>query len=127
MREFNHHFIATLTQLDYGRNVAFLALDQASGDILGVVRLHADPDHRNAEFAVIVRSDLKGHGLGTNLMKLAIRYGQTEGYVAITGQVLQENQAMLKLCRELGFEHEESDQDGIFNMRLVLRSGPERY
>ncbi|MGE3872063.1 MAG: bifunctional acetate--CoA ligase family protein/GNAT family N-acetyltransferase [Parvibaculaceae bacterium] len=120
-RHFSHHFVARLTQLDYGRTIAFLALDQASGEILGVVRLHADPNHENAEFAILVRSDLKGHGLGTSLMKLAIRYGRAEKYHAIIGQILRENHAMLKLCSELGFEQTDPGRDGICSVRLALR------
>lgn len=125
LRHFSHHFVARLTQLDYGRTIAFLALDQASGEILGAVRLHADPDHRNAEFAILVRSDLKGRGLGTSLMKLAIRYGQAEQYEAIIGQVLRENHAMLNLCGELGFERTDLVQEGICNVRLALKPSTE--
>jgi acetyltransferase len=85
-----------------------------------VVRLHADPDHENAEFAILVRSDLKGRGLGTCLMKLVIQYGKAEGYRAILGQVLKENRAMLRLCRELGFEIADTAESGIYSVHLAL-------
>ncbi len=119
-RQFSHHFIARLTQLDYGRTMAFLALEQGSGEILGVVRLHADPDHRDSEFAILVRSDLKGQGLGTSLMTLMIQYGRMEKYRAITGQVLADNHAMLKLCRELGFEIGNWVEENIRSVHLEL-------
>ena len=119
LRHFNHHFIARLTQLDYGRTIAFVALGHARSEVLGVVRLHADPDHKTAEFAILVRSDFKGRGLGTALMNLAIRYARTERYAAITGEVLTENNAMLRLCRELGFECAPNEA-GIQSVRLVL-------
>ena len=125
LRHFSHHFVARLTQLDYGRTIAFLAMDQASGEILGVVRLHADPDHKNAEFAILVRSDLKGHGLGTSLMRHAIQYGRAEKYVAIIGQVLRENRAMLKLCGELGFEQTDLGQEGVCDVCLALGPCPD--
>jgi acetyltransferase len=57
VRHFSHAFLARLTQLDYGRAIAFAALDGASGDLLGVVRLHADSNYESAEYAVLVRSD----------------------------------------------------------------------
>lgn len=120
LRSFSHHFVARLTQLDYGRTIGFLALDRESGEILGVVRLHADPDHENAEFAILVRSDLKGRGLGTCLMKLVIQYGKAEGYRAILGQVLKENRAMLRLCRELGFGIADTAESGIYSVHLAL-------
>ncbi|WP_119269513.1 bifunctional acetate--CoA ligase family protein/GNAT family N-acetyltransferase [Taklimakanibacter deserti] len=119
LRHFSHHFIARLTQLDYGRTIAFLALGRASDEVLGVVRLHADPDHKTAEFAILVRSDFKGRGLGTSLMNLAVRYARSEGYRVITGEVLAENKAMLQLCRELGFESSPNEA-GIQSVRLVL-------
>jgi acetyltransferase len=119
LRHFSHHFVARLTQLDYGRTIAFVALDR-TGEVLGVVRLHADPDHKTAEFAILVRSDFKGRGLGTSLMKLAIRYGRAEGYRTITGDVLAENHAMLRLCRELGFEISPLTEGSVYSVRLTL-------
>jgi acetyltransferase len=123
MRHFSHHFVARLTQLDYGRTIAFVALDP-NGEVLGVVRLHADPNHSTAEFAVLVRSDFKGRGLGTRLMQLAIRYGQTEGYGMITGDVLVENHTMLQLCRELGFEISPIAEGSALSVRLRLPLAP---
>lgn len=120
LRHFSHHFVARLTQLDYGRTIAFVALDNASAEVLGVVRLHADPDHQTAEFAILVRTDFKGRGLGTSLMKLAIRYGQAEKYRMITGDVLAENHAMLRLCRELGFEISPLAEGAVYSVRLTL-------
>jgi acetyltransferase len=90
--------------------------------MLGVIRLHADPDHKAAEYAILVRSDFKGRGLGTSLMKLAIRYGESEGYRTITGDVLAENQTMLRLCRELGFEISPLKEDTVRSVRLALPS-----
>ena len=56
------------------------------------------------EFAVLVRSDLKGRGIGWQLMQLVIEFARTEGLKVIDGQVLRENATMLKMCRELGFK-----------------------
>ena len=63
-----------------------------------------DADYDRGEYAILVRSDLKGHGLGWLLMQLLIEYARAEGIRAIEGQVLAENTSMLKMCRELGFE-----------------------
>jgi acetyltransferase len=120
LRHFSHHFVAKLTQLDYGRTIAFVALDQPSGEVLGVVMLHADPNHETAEFAILVRTDFKGRGLGTALMKLVIRYGRAERYWMITGDVLAENHAMLRLCRELGFEISPAKEGMVHGVRLNL-------
>jgi acetyltransferase len=102
IKEFTHQFIARLTQLDYARAMAFVALD-ADDEIIGVARLHSDSIYETGEYAILLRSDLKGRGLGWALMQLLIEYAKSEGLKRIAGQVLQENTAMLSMCRELGF------------------------
>ena len=103
VKNIGHAFIARLTQLDYARAMAFVALDRSSGEMLGIVHLHADANYQNAEYAILVRSDLKGRGLGYLLMQMIIDYARAEGLKVIEGQVLAENTAMLAMCRELGF------------------------
>jgi acetyltransferase len=58
-----------------------------------------------------LRSDLKGHGLGWELMQLIIRYARSEGLNRIEGQVLRENSTMLQMCRELGFRIESDPEE----------------
>jgi acetyltransferase len=106
VKHFSHAFVARLTQLDYGRAMAFAAVDEASEDPLGVVRLHADANYECAEFAILLRSDFKGRGLGWRLMQLIIDYARSEGLRRIEGQVLRENNVMLRMCREFGFRVE---------------------
>jgi acetyltransferase len=99
--------LARLTQLDYDREMALLlcdaATDGATPAIAGVVRLAADPDNDQAEFAVIVRSDQKGRGMGHFLMERIIAYARSRGIRSLRGDVLRENRPMLDLCRDLGF------------------------
>jgi acetyltransferase len=104
VKEFTHAFIARLTQIDYARAMAFIAIEVTSGKLIGVVRLHANADYDTGEYAILVRSDLKGHGLGGLLMQLIIEYARTEGIRTIEGQVLRENTSMLAVCRQLGFQ-----------------------
>ena len=99
----SHRFLAQLTQIDYAREMAFVALGRNGHGLLGVVRMIADPDYTKAEFAILVRSDLKGYGLGWQLMTHLIRYANTEKLQELHGLVLMENASMLKMCRELGF------------------------
>jgi len=121
VKDIGHAFIARLTQIDYGRSIALLALDEKTGALLGVVRLHADPDYRNGEYAVLLRSDRKGIGLGWMLMELIIDYARKEGLRGITGQVLRDNTTMLTMCRELGFSVDEDREDrNLFTVSLSL-------
>src|SRR5262249_2429902 len=69
VKEFGHAFIARFTQIDYARAMAFIAIEESSGNMLGVVRLHADANYERGEYAILVRSDLKRRGLAYLLMQ----------------------------------------------------------
>jgi acetyltransferase len=121
VKEFSHQFVGRLTQLDYARAMAFVALDTETGEIMGVARLHSDSRYESAEYAVLIRSDLKGNGLGWTLMQLLIEYAATEGLKSLSGQVLTENTTMLAMCRELGFRVKTDPNDaGIALVSLDL-------
>ena len=123
VKEFSHSFIARFTQIDYARAMAFIAIEEATGAMLGVVRVHADSEYRTGEYAILLRSDLKGHGLGWLLMELIIEYARAEGLESIRGQVLQENRTMLRMCRQLGFHiTPDPDESSIVVVALSLRS-----
>ena len=122
VKDFGHVFIARLTQLDYARAMAFAALDETSGEMLGGVRLHADANYQSAEYAILVRSDLKSHGIGWLLMQMIIEYARSEGIRRIEGQVLRENTTMLAMCAELGFRSaSDPDDPGILDVSLDLK------
>ncbi|HET7865828.1 MAG TPA: acetate--CoA ligase family protein, partial [Burkholderiaceae bacterium] len=105
-RELPRSELARLVQIDYAREMAFIALDaapDAPDEVLGVVRAVCDPDNVNAEFAIVVRSDLKGQGLGHLLLGKMIRYLQAHGTQRMVGDVLRDNPAMRDLMESNGF------------------------
>ena len=121
MKEFTHEFIARLTQLDYARAMAFIAFDEATSEMVGVVRIHSDSVYESGEYAILLRSDLKGRGLGWALMQLIIDYAKSEGLKTISGDVLRENSTMLEMCRQLGFEVKpDPTEPDICDVRLKL-------
>ena len=123
IKEFSHPFIAKLTQLDYTRAMALVAIDETSSEMLGVVWLYSDPNGESGEYAILLRSDMKGRGLGWVLMQLMIEYAKSIGLKQIDGQILQENSIMLKMCRELGFKVATDARDrGVCDVTLVLAS-----
>jgi acetyltransferase len=121
IKEFSHEFIVKLTQLDYSRAMAFVASDEAEGDIVGVVRLHSDSTHETGEFAILLKSDRKGRGLGWALMQLIIEYARSKALKSISGQILHGNSVMLNMSRELGFDVtvDPTERD-IYNVTLTL-------
>lgn len=120
-RDVSRAFIARFTQIDYGRAMAFIAKDPDTGEMLGVARITADPDYVKGEYAVLVRSDLKGHGIGWELMRHLIAYARAEGLQEIHGEVLRENTQMLSMCRGLGFAViNDTDDFSLCHVRLPL-------
>jgi acetyltransferase len=107
MKEISHAFIVRLTQIDYDREMALVATGPPgeSDDrvIYGVARIVADPDGEAAEYAVMVRSDMKGQGLGYLLMHEILDYARARGVKRVHGDVLRENRTMLAMAQELGF------------------------
>jgi len=81
------------------------------------VRLHCDPDHQTGEYAILLRSDLKGRGLGWSLMEIIIDYARKDGLKRIRGDVLRENTVMLNMCKKLGFDIQ--DDGGDRNVKIV--------
>ncbi|MDL2339483.1 MAG: acetate--CoA ligase family protein, partial [Pseudomonadota bacterium] len=113
-RELPRSELARLTQIDYAREMAFIAVrTEADGtqQTLGVVRAVADPDNIDAEFAIIVRSDLKAHGLGQLLMRKMIGYLSMRGTRRMVGLVMKENRPMLELTRSNGFVSDPATTD----------------
>lgn len=105
INEFTHEDLANMTQIDYDREMAFVAvrrIDQTE-EILGVTRAISDPDNIDAEFAVLVRSDLKGLGLGRRLMEKLITYTRDHGLQRLNGITMPNNRGMVALARKLGF------------------------
>jgi acetyltransferase len=101
MRELSNALAARLSDLEYGREMALVA--EHDGMTLGIARYSADPDRLSAEFAVAVRSDWHGHGVGHLLMTRLIEVAQQSGVGELVGLVLHQNKPMLDMCRELGF------------------------
>jgi len=112
-------------QIDYTREMSFVATDVDEAgrpETLGVVRAVADPDNVEAEFALLVRSDLQRHGLGRLLMQRIVEYLRTRGTGRVVGEVLLENQPMRTLVESLGFvpRHDLSDPT-VVHYRLELQ------
>lgn len=123
INEFTHEDLANMTQIDYDREMAFVAIHTVNdkNEIIGVTRAVSDPDNIDAEFSVLVRSDLKGLGLGRRLLDKMINYAAEHGLQRLTGITMPNNQGMITLARKLGFDVDIQIQDGIVNLSLVLQ------
>jgi acetyltransferase len=114
LKTLDHPMAARLTQIDYDREMAFVLEapgDEGTLELYGVGRLMADPDNARAEFALIVRSDVAGKGLGGILLDRIVKHARRRGIGEVWGDVMSENAAMLDLCRRLGFTVALSPED----------------
>jgi RimJ/RimL family protein N-acetyltransferase len=111
LREVSPALLDRLIHYDPARAMAFICIDQKSGKMLGVVRLHDDDSGDSAEFAILVRSHLKGHGVGWLLMQHMIEFARHKSLRTVRGEVLAENITMLRMCSELGFRISDDPRD----------------
>ncbi len=100
LRELQPEQIARMTQVDYDREMALIAV--RGTDTVGVVRLVRDEAAGQAEFAIIVESAMKGRGLARRLLQRVLDWGRSQGSTVITGQVLADNAPMLAFMRRMG-------------------------
>ncbi len=124
VRELQPSQLARFTQIDYDREMAFIATRIGAAGVaetIGVARVVADPDNIEAEFAVTVRSDLKGHGLGQILMEKLIDYCRRRGTRDIVGEALPQNTRVIRLVKKLGFIVTQNPADDTMHLRLPLQ------
>jgi acetyltransferase len=106
MKELPHYLAVRLSQIDYEREMCLILCEPGppgESEIYGVISISADPNNERAEYAITVRDDMTGLGLGTFLMRRIIEYATGRGIRRIYGHVLAENVSMLDICRRLGF------------------------
>lgn len=110
------------TQIDYDREMAFIATRQTGGEAetLGVVRTSTKPDNSSAEFAIIIRTDMKGTGLGSLLFEKMIRYCKSRGTRYLDGQTMPRNKGMIGLARRFGLSVAHNYEEELVEMRLSL-------
>jgi acetyltransferase len=123
MKRFGHDMAARLSQIDYDREMAFVALagEPGSAEILGEVRVVSYPDGDSGEFAILVRSDVKRRGIGRALMEKVIDHARSRGKHSLIGQIDRANEAMIALARRSGMEVEIAPESNFAIAHLDLR------
>ncbi|QKJ88329.1 Protein acetyltransferase [Paramixta manurensis] len=123
INEFTHDDLANMTQIDYDREMAIVAVREHGGEpeIIGVTRAISDADNIDAEFSVLVRSDLKGLGLGRRLLEKMIAYTHDHGLQQLNGITMPGNRGMIALARKLGFRVDMQLEDDIVSLALPLK------
>jgi len=121
MKSLSHDLLIRLTQIDYDRHIALVALAQDQGEekIVGVARIIIGPEKSDAEFSVAVGDPWQGKGVGKKLLQRCLDASKDYGVRTIYGMVLRENYHMLKLARELGFQVSRSEEGRSFYLSMT--------
>jgi acetyltransferase len=115
LRELTPAMLVRFTQIDYDREMAFVATVAAAGgeEEIGVARYVANPDGESCEFALVIADDWHRKGLGRRMMEQLIEVARARGLRSMIGHVLGENRGMLALCGKLGFTVSDSAEGPI--------------
>jgi acetyltransferase len=125
IRELTPAMLARFTQIDYGRDLALVAVLSEGGRErqIAVARYAADPDGVSCEFGIAVADDWAGRGLGTHLLRRLAALARERGLASMYGVILPRNVSMLALARRLGFRVERSPEDSALELvTLDLRA-----
>lgn len=124
LQELTPEMIVRFTQIDYDREMAFVAVTEDSElpSELGVGRYMINPDGRTAEIALVVADDCQRLGIGSKILKALMQTAKDKGITLFEAEVLTANTAMLALLKKLGFNVETiADNDEIVRMFKDLR------
>jgi acetyltransferase len=122
MKSLTPEMLARLTQIDYDREMALVAIDQNVDQerMLGAARIIADPDGRKAEFSVLVGDPWQGKGIGAKLLEQLLQIARQRNIEHIWGCVLEENVTMLRLGKKVGFTALFNREEGVYDLTIDL-------
>jgi acetyltransferase len=121
-RQIPHSELARYSQIDYDREMTFVAMVKhedkqcMAGEVLAV----CDPDNQRAEFAIQIASSWQGKGLGRILLQKMIAHLRARGTAELVGQCLRENDSMMALARDMGFRVRPSPSEDALDLHLLL-------
>jgi acetyltransferase len=118
----SHELAARFCFIDYDREIAIVAEVSQGGkrELVGVGRLVADPDHRTAEYAVLVTDRWQGRGLGALLTEYCLDLAPAWGVKEIVAYTTGVNTRALSIFRKLGFQIERKDGWQEIEVRKTL-------
>ena len=123
LRELSQGLLIRLTQIDYDREMAFVATVQQDGRELevGVARYATNPDGESCEFAIVVADAWQGKGLARRLMNVLIEAARSHGGLKqMHGEFLADNQRMLKFVTSLGFVLTNHPEDASLRRGILV-------
>jgi acetyltransferase len=122
LKSMSHEQIVRYTQIDYDREMAIVAAEETQGKdrIIGVGRLTYYPNLETSEFSIVVGDPWQGKGLGKKLLEMCISIAKEKGGKVLWGDIMTENETMIRLCKELGFGIIWNHKEGIARATMEL-------
>lgn len=112
----SHDLLTRFTQIDYDREMAFVAEVEEDGvkKLAGVVRLISDAYNTQAEFAIVVADPWQGNGLGNKLADYMLSFARSKDIQKVYAVFLKENKVMAHMFRRRGFEIKAKDYESFY-------------
>ncbi|MBU1567595.1 MAG: bifunctional acetate--CoA ligase family protein/GNAT family N-acetyltransferase [Proteobacteria bacterium] len=122
-----HTNLARFCQVDYDRDLAFLAVARGQEEIvIGDMQLHRFVDLENAEFSLTVADTWQGMGIGRVLMDYCIAVAGDIGIKTLWMDVIKDNWRMIKFGTKYNFKRLAGvEEDDMVEMVLDIRSPDE--
>ena len=122
MSEPSEGLIRSLTEIDYRRDMAFVALVHRDGEKreIGVARYSASADGKHCECAVTVGDEWRNRGLGTLLMQHLIEVARSRGIRSLTSIDEADNTGMRDLAEFLGFRRKRDPDDPTLVIHTLM-------
>ncbi len=122
MKELTPEMLAMLTQVDYDRHMALVALDESASPekMLGVARIIGDPDLSETEFSIMISEPWQGKGVGAQLLLNLLKVAKQQGAAKVWGTVLRENTQMQQLGKKCGFALKYKREEGTYDLTIDL-------
>ncbi len=124
VKTLSSEILARFTQIDYDREISFVALDDRAGEeqMLGIANIIGEPDGKKGEFSVLIGDPWQGKGIGAKLLLQCLKIAQERGMEHVWGTVLAENRYMVELGKKLGFHVAQGDDASEFKLTIDLKT-----
>ena len=129
----SHEQLTRMSFVDYNREMSLVAVrtDPKTGkqQILANGQLSKLHGSSEAEFAIQVRDEYQGTGLGTELLARLLDFARDEGIERVVAEIMPENTGMRRVGEKLGFQFKRipDSQNLLASIELEpkVESGPE--
>ncbi len=122
-RDMPHERLQEFAVIDYTSEMVIVAIDGSAGmeRIVAVGQYGIDENRHTAEVALVVRDELQNRGIGWELLSYLTYLAKRQGLLGFTAEVLVDNEGMMRLFEDIGFDIQKRSEEGVYEMKLMFR------